>query len=486
MRRNTYVQYLGNLISEEMVRDRLRAVILPFSAFGHINPFFQLSIALAKAGVHVSFVSTPKIIQRLPKIPPSLATLIDLVEFPLPKLQNGVLTQGAEATVDVPPEEVEYLKVAYDLLQTPFKKFIADQLPDWIIVDFCAHWAVEIAQEYNIGLVFFTVMSAATSVFLGRPPGYYFLPDQTPAWRPETLTKPPEWVTFPSSVAWREYEGPFVHAGLYTENASGMSDAARISKVLRGCNVFAIRSCKEFEGEYLNLHDKLMGKMVIPVGLLPPERPETSKITAGSWTEIFEWLDKQEPKSVLFVVFGSECKLSKEQVYEIAYGLELSQVPFLWALRKPLGATDEGDSLPSGFINRTSGRGMVFFGWAPQMEILMHPSIGGSLFHSGWGSVIEIFQFGHFLVVLPLGYDQPLNASLLVDKGLAVEVERGKDGSFSRDGIAKALKLATLSDEGKEIRVRAREAAAIFGDESLHQRYIHRFVEHLKYGVTKH
>ena len=230
-----------------------------------------------------------------------------------------------------------------------------------------------------------------------------------------------------------------------------------------------------------------MGKPVISVGLLPRERNETSKITDGSWRKIFEWLDKQVPKSFVFVVFGSECKLSKEQVYEIAYGLELSLVPFLWALRKPFWAADEGDILPSGFSNRTFDRGMVCFGWAPQMEILAHPSIGGSLFHSGWGSVIEILQFGHFLVVLPLVYDQSLNASLLVDKGLAVEVERGQDGSFDRDGIAKALRLAMVSDEGEAFRVRVREAAVIFGDENLHQQfYIGRFVEYLKHGLTKH
>ena len=468
-----------------MVRDRLHVVMLPFSAFGHMIPFFQLSIALAKAGVHVSYVSTPRNIQRLPKIPPNLATFIDLVEFPLPTLQNGVLTEGAEATTDFPQEKVEYLKVAYDLLQTPFKQFIADQLPDWIIIDFFPHWAVEIAQDHNIRLVFFTVMSAATSVFLGKPPGFFFLSDQTPAWRsPESLTKPPEWVSFPSSVGWREYEAPFVLSGIYADGVSGMSDAARLTKVLRSCNAFAIRSCKEFEGEYLNIHEKLMAKPVISVGLLPPERPDgTSKINDESWRKIFEWLDKQDPKSVVYVVFGSECKLSKEQVYEIAYGLELSQVPFLWALRKPTWAIDDSDILPLGFSNRTSSMGMVCFGWAPQMEILAHPSIGGSLFHSGWGSVIEMLQFGHPLVVLPLVYDQSLNASLLVDKHLAVEVERGKDGSFNRDGIAKALRLAMVSDEGEAFRVRAREAAAIFGDENLHQQhYIGQFVEYLKHG----
>ncbi|KAL4599116.1 hypothetical protein ACB092_11G104000 [Castanea dentata] len=170
-------------------------------------PFFQLSLALAKARVHVSFVSTPRNIQRLPKVPSNFVSLIDLVVFLLLTLDNDILPEGAEANVDIPLDKVKHFKIAYDLLHMPFKKFIGDQLPDWIIVDFCAYWAVDIAQEYNVKLVLFTVMFAATTVFLGRPPGYVFLFDQSPTWPSlESLTKPPEWVSFPSSMAWREYE----------------------------------------------------------------------------------------------------------------------------------------------------------------------------------------------------------------------------------------------------------------------------------------
>ncbi|KAK3227849.1 hypothetical protein Dsin_007711 [Dipteronia sinensis] len=121
----------------------------------------------------------------------------------------------------------------------------------------------------------------------------------------------------------------------------------------------------------------------------------------------------------------------------------------------------------------------------PQLEILGHQSIGGSLFHSGWGSVIETLQFGHCLVVLPLIIDQPLNARLLVDKGLAVEVERREDGSFTRDDIANALRLAMVSEEGEKLRVRAREAAVVFKDRKLHENYFQRFVDYLKLNVVK-
>ncbi|KAG5249946.1 UDP-rhamnose:rhamnosyltransferase [Salix suchowensis] len=137
-----------------------------------------------------------------------------------------------------------------------------------------------------------------------------------------------------------------------------------------------IRSCAEFEGDYLNLYERLIGKPVIPVGLLPQEKPERKQFTDGRWGGIFKWLDDQKSKSVVFVGFGSEYKLTKDQVYEIVHGVELSGLPFLWALKKPGWAIDDRDSLPSGFHEKISDRGIVCMGWAPQLEILCHPSIG--------------------------------------------------------------------------------------------------------------
>ncbi|RWR75699.1 putative UDP-rhamnose:rhamnosyltransferase 1 [Cinnamomum micranthum f. kanehirae] len=143
-------------------------------------------------------------------------------------------------------------------------------------------------------------------------------------------------------------------------------------------------------------------KPIISVGLLPPEKMEEDIGGAHRVVEIFKWLDGKEARSVLFVEFGSECKLSRNEIYELAHGLELSDLDFLWALRRPKWASDDGsDTLLLGFVSWTKGRGVVKVGWAPQMEILAHPTIGGSLFHGGWGSIIETVQHGHTLVVLP-------------------------------------------------------------------------------------
>ena len=464
----------------------LHVVMVPWLAFGHMIPFLQLSIALAKAGVRVSFVSTLRNIGRLPKLPPDLEPLISFVELPLPAVDGGLLPEDAEATVDVPTEKIQYLKLAYDLLQHPFKKFVADQSPDWIISDTMAHWVVETAEEHRIPSMAFILFSSAAAVFVG--PNECLIGDGRRRLRPspESLTSSPEWVSFPSSVAFRGYEARTCYAGFFGENVSGITDAHRVAKVCHACKAVAVRSCIEFEGEYLNIHEKIMGKPVIPVGFLPPETQGGRETTEGSWSEIFKWLDEQKPKSVVFVGFGSECKLTKDQVHEIAYGLELSELPFLWALRKPNWTMEDIDALPSCFSDRTSGKGIVWMGWAPQMEILAHPSIGGSLFHSGWGSVIETLQFGHCLVLLPFIVDQGLNARLLVEKGLAVEIERSEDGSFSREDIAKSLRAAMVSEEGEKLRARAREAAAIFIDKRLQQEhYIGGLVKYLKAEVSE-
>ncbi|KAJ6972381.1 hypothetical protein NC653_032840 [Populus alba x Populus x berolinensis] len=78
------------------------------------------------------------------------------------------------------------------------------------------------------------------------------------------------------------------------------------------------------------------------------------------------------------------------------------------------------------------------------------------------GSWIEIFR----LLGEQKAKSGPLNATALVEKGLAVEIERTEDGSFSRD---RRPRQALVSKEEEKPRVRAKEADAIFGDHKLHQ-----------------
>lgn len=451
-------------------------VMVPWLAFGHLIPFFHLSVALAKEGFRISFLSTPKNIQRLPKPPQDLTALITFVELPLPHVDG--LQEGAEATVDLDIPNHDYLKMAFDLLRDPFRRFVTVHSPNWIIHDLLNHWTAEISREMGLPFIPFSVFSAATLAFLG-----VLLPEDDPreSWpdSPRALTCSPPWIRFPSKVTLLPHEANGFFPGFFLPNGSGLSDFQRVAQAIHGCEAVAIRTCPEYEGEYLDVNNKYP-KPVIPIGLLPPEKREAAA-AGGEWVEIFRWLDGKVARSVVFVGFGSECNLSRNDVYEIAHGLELSKLDFLWALRKPKwAADDDSDALPPGFVSRTTGRGVVSMGWAPQMEILAHPAIGGSLFHGGWGSIIETVQYGHALVVLPFINDQGLNARLAVEKGLAREVERDEDGAFHRDAIARALRTAMVEKDGEHLRCRSREMMGIFSNQQLHHRYFSSFVDFLK------
>ncbi|KAL9265090.1 Anthocyanidin 5,3-O-glucosyltransferase-like protein [Drosera capensis] len=145
------------------------------------------------------------------------------------------------------------------------------------------------------------------------------------------------------------------------------------------------------------------------------------------------WLDKQPSRSVVFLCFGSMGVFSAGQLREMAIGLEKSGHRFLWVVRVPPPRQDKPSSrmvatngtthvttldsiLPSGFINRTKDRGLVWDSWVPQVEVLSHESVGGFVTHCGWNSVLESVWFGLPMIAWPIFAEQRLNKVFLVEE----------------------------------------------------------------------
>ncbi|KAK4267872.1 hypothetical protein QN277_024598 [Acacia crassicarpa] len=181
------------------------------------------------------------------------------------------------------------------------------------------------------------------------------------------------------------------------------------------------------------------------------------------------WLNNQPKKSVLYVSFGSGGTLSQDQLNELAHGLELSEVRFLWVVRAPskvstaaylvdtLNENNPLGFLPEGFLERTKERGLVVPSWAPQIPILKHSSVGGFLSHCGWSSTLEGIVHGVPFITWPLFAEQRMNAVLLND-GLKValrpKVKENNNGIVDRQEIAKVVKSLMDDEESNEIRVR--------------------------------
>lgn len=252
----------------------------------------------------------------------------------------------------------------------------------------------------------------------------------------------------------------------HCKNASGVSTAHRLGAVVGGCRFVAVRTVNELECDSLQLlAESIYKKPVIPVGLLA-QAPQP----VGDARAVIEWLDAQSPGTVVYVAFGSEATVASELVEELACGLELSNVPFLWAYRQP------GD-LPAGFEDRVRGRGAVAGGWVPQLNVLAHRSVGAFFTHCGASSVIEGLRVGHPLIMLPLIADQGLIARVMAGKKVGVEVPRDEqDGSFTREGVAEAVRMVMLGEEGKAFGARAKEMMEIFADDGSSSRHMDEFV----------
>ncbi|KAF8406104.1 hypothetical protein HHK36_008184 [Tetracentron sinense] len=457
--------------------NKLHVVVFPWLAFGHIIPFFELSKRIAQRGHRISFVSTPRNILRLPKLPPHLAPLIDLVKLTFPHHPN--LPENAEATMDVPHHMVKYLKMSFDGLDVPLARFLESSAPDWLIHDFAPHWLPPIAAKLGIPCAFFCILQASALGFFG--PISVLLGVDDPRSEPEHFTVPPKWVPFPSNVAFRLYE--ILRNSDNLSPDSGVTDFYRLGSVIQGCDVVAVRNYKEYEPQWFRLlEEELYEKPVIPVGLLPPATQNGRDQKDEKWVPIREWLGKQGKGTVVYIALGSEAPLSKEEVTELALGLELSEFPFFWVLRKPPGsAEDDSEVLPDGFEERVKGRGVVCMAWAPQVRILGHPSVGVFLTHCGWSWVIEAIAFGCPLVLLPLYVDQGLNCRGFEEKKMGLEIARDeRDGSFTRESVAESLRLVMVDEQGETYRAEAREMREIFGDMDRHDRHAGEFVRYLE------
>ncbi|XP_054823622.1 7-deoxyloganetic acid glucosyltransferase-like [Prosopis cineraria] len=121
------------------------------------------------------------------------------------------------------------------------------------------------------------------------------------------------------------------------------------------------------------------------------------------------WLDAQQPKSVVYVSFGSITKISRDELMEIWHGLVNSKKRFLWVIRPGMLSEKEGQDPPMDLVEGTKERGRMV-GWAPQKEVLAHVAIGGFMTHCGWNSTLEGVAAGVPMMCWPYFADQQINS----------------------------------------------------------------------------
>ncbi|KAK4713890.1 hypothetical protein R3W88_019797 [Solanum pinnatisectum] len=151
-----------------------------------------------------------------------------------------------------------------------------------------------------------------------------------------------------------------------------------------------------------------------------------------------DWLNKQPPKSVLYVSFGTSTSFSTDQIKELAIGLEISKQKFIWVFRN----ADEGDPVTNKCENNRSGPLELPEGFQERVK--------------GVESIIE----GVPIAAWPIQFDQPKNGFLVAEVlkiVLHVREWEQRNELVTASTIQNIVSKLMASEEGDLIRNRSQE-----------------------------
>nr|UYO37367.1 glycosyltransferase [Odontosoria chusana] len=424
----------------------VHVLAVPFQAEGHVNGLLRLARALAAMGVSVTFVYPARFYalaskrSQLDRDGDALLQF-EAVEDGLPVEEEHVLTAPLlHASIPFFMKSVKHL---LDRLLAEEDSSTSSHLPplSCVISDCVVPWTKELADAAGLPRIPFWTSSAASYAMGAHLPlliSRGWVPVQN-----SLLVQGKMWKGDASLVDCIPGLPPFPITDLPSQfvEAADLSNPslqflAAAYEHAREAPSILIHSVYELESQVFDAL-KAHGFAVCPVG--PLFFPPNSMRSHRHAQETLQWLDKKPTSSVVYVALGTATQLSPAGLLSLALGLEASGHPFLWVIRTDNMHGSLSNTLPEGFLDRTSARGLIV-PWVPQAEVLRHGSVGAFFSHCGWNSTLESMFEGVPMVVCPQAMEQRSNARWIVEHWrMGVELEREVDGSFSKDAVERAL-----------------------------------------------
>ncbi|KAL6269713.1 hypothetical protein ACE6H2_026624 [Prunus campanulata] len=440
------------------------AVCLPFPAQGHISPMMKLAKLLHHRGFHITFVNSEYNHKRLLKSRGPSALHVSQ-DFCFEAIPDGLPPTDADTTQDIPSLCDSTSKTCLG----PFRNLLANLSLDkalppvtCIVSDGVMSFTVKAGEDLGIPVALFWTTSACAFMAYTQ---YRQLIDKglTPLRGEASLTNgyldtTIDWIPGMKDIRLRDLPS-FVR----TTDPEDMMLSFAMGEVERASKASAVilNTYDTLEYEVLEALSSMfppiytIGPNHLLVNKVVPQNTILSSIGSSLWKEepeCLQWLDSKEPNSVVYVNFGSITVMTPQQLVEFAWGLANSKKPFLWTIRPDLVKGDAA-ILPSEFAQETKQRGMLV-SWAPQEEVLNHPSIGGFLTHSGWNSTIESLSAGVPMVIWPFFADQQTNCWFSCTQwGVGLEI----DSNVKRSEVEKLVRELMSGEKGKEMRKNAME-----------------------------
>ncbi|PKA55929.1 UDP-glycosyltransferase 83A1 [Apostasia shenzhenica] len=412
------------------------ALVIPYPAQGHVIPLMELSFFLLRKGFKVSFLNTEfnhhrilsamadeakNRVQLTEEEEPESAEEIRLIAMPdglAPGEDRNDLGRLTEALAAVMPEYLE------DLLRNG--DFTC------VVADLNMAWSLEMAKKAGLRTAAFwpaaaTLLAAMTCIpkliedeVIGE--------DGRLKRKGRIEIRPGMYPIDTAHLCWNCFADAFTRRTIFNLAVDSFRSAKSFTEII------VSNSSGELEKPVF-----AFAPFISPIG--PLLRSEGKKRLGHFWPQdnsCFSWLDRQPPNSVVYVAFGSFAVFNSCQYRELALGLELAGLPFLWAVRSD--SSSGGISYPAGFLERIGDRGRTVE-WAPQQRVLGHPAIACFVSHCGWNSTMEGVRNGVPFLCWPYFADQFINERYICDDWkIGMKLVADDNGIISREEISSKVK----------------------------------------------
>ncbi|KAI9120756.1 hypothetical protein K1719_007789 [Acacia pycnantha] len=444
------------------------AVLTPFPAQGHINCGLRLAKLLHLRGFFITFVNTEFNHKRLLRSS-GVKALQGLPDFRFETIPDGLPPPANDnATQDVPSlcdsTRKNFILPFQNLLDRLSESASNGLIPPLtcLVSDFVMFFTIDAAQALGLPIVLF--WPASTYSLLGFVHYQNLLDRRLVPLKDESyltngyLEQEIDWIPGIKSIKLKD-----LPTFLRTTDPNDLLFHFFVEMVEKSQKATAIcfHTFDELEGEAVEALSSIYSIPLYTIGPFPSylsqiqQTDQLLSLKSSLWreeTQCLDWLETKEPKSVVYVNFGSVTIISPEQLYEFACGLANSKKPFLWIIRPDL-VNGGSVILSTEFVTEIKDRGLIA-SWCEQEKVLNHPSIGGFLTHCGWNSMIESVSAGVPMACWPFFGDQQTNCRYACkDWEIGVEI----DNNVKREEVEKLVNELIEGEKGNKMRKKAME-----------------------------